>query len=411
MTGLSCEEVALRAGVDTGYVRSLVELGILTRADGELTASDVRRTGVIRSLEVAGLSLDAMAAGFARGLLTIDFVDRPEYDKFEQLSHETFAEVAARTGVPFTLLAVVRETTGFGGARPEALVREDELRVVPFIELQLKLGFDPVAIERLLRAMGDNTRRIAEAEAEWWRSQVTGPRLEAGQSGEEVSNPTGANVLPPAAQQALLAIYAAQQAQTWAYNIYDGFRYILAGAGLFEAAEQAPAICFLDITGYTRLTQERGDRAAADLAEQLARLVKRSALEHGGRPVKWLGDGVMCYFGDPVGGALAALEMVDGIVAAGLPPAHVGIHAGPVVIQEGDYYGQTVNMAARIAEYARPGEVLASHSVVDVAEAGAPGSAGLAFSPIGRVELKGVAEAVELYVARRASESAATTHG
>ncbi|HYL40292.1 MAG TPA: hypothetical protein VET90_03190, partial [Candidatus Binatus sp.] len=121
MAGLSSEAAAVRAGVEAGYVRRLIELGILTRRDGELTASDVRRTGLIRSLEVAGLSLEAMAAGFAKGLLTIDFVDRPEYDKFEQLGRETFAEVAARTGVPFPLLAVIREATGFGGADPQTL--------------------------------------------------------------------------------------------------------------------------------------------------------------------------------------------------------------------------------------------------------------------------------------------------
>ena len=62
---------------------------------------------------------------------------------------------------------------------------------------------------------------------------------------------------------------------------------------------------------------------------------------------------------------VAALEMVAGVAEAGLPPAHVGLHAGPVIFQEGDYYGQTVNVASRIAEYARPGEVL-------VAEATAP---------------------------------------
>ena len=51
--------------------------------------------------------------------------------------------------------------------------------------------------------------------------------------------------------------------------------------------------------------------------------------------------------------------------APGLPPAHVGLHAGPVIFQEGDYYGATVNIASRIAEYARPGEVLVSQEVVD----------------------------------------------
>ena len=57
--------------------------------------------------------------------------------------------------------------------------------------------------------------------------------------------------------------------------------------------------------------------------------------------------------------------MVEGVAAAGLPPAHVGLHAGPVIFQEGDYYGQTVNLASRIADYARPGEVIVSQAVVD----------------------------------------------
>src|SRR5207344_2778587 len=90
-----------------------------------------------------------------------------------------------------------------------------------------------------------------------------------------------------------------------------------------------------------RLTQERGDAAAADLATTLARLVERTSVRHGGRPVKWLGDGVMFFFPSPGPGVVAALDMVAGVAEAGLPPAHVGLHAGPVIFQEGDYYGQT----------------------------------------------------------------------
>ena len=81
--------------------------------------------------------------------------------------------------------------------------------------------------------------------------------------------------------------------------------------------------------------------------------------------MKWLGDGVMFYFRDPGPGVVAALAMVRGIAEAGLPPAHVGLHSGPVVFQEGDYFGQTVNVASRIADYARQGEVLVSRAVVD----------------------------------------------
>jgi len=81
-----------------------------------------------------------------------------------------------------------------------------------------------------------------------------------------------------------------------------------------------------------------------------------------------------------------------------LPPARVGIHAGPVIFQEGDYFGRTVNIAARIAEYARPGEVLVSSEVVHAAE-GAP----VAFTEIGPVELKGVSDTLPLHSAHRAA--------
>ena len=104
---------------------------------------------------------------------------------------------------------------------------------------------------------------------------------------------------------------------------------------------------------------------------ELARVVQRTSVRHGGRPVKWLGDGVMLHFPNPGRGVVAALEMVDGVAEAGLPPAHVGLHAGPVIFQEGDYYGQTVNLASRIADYAQAGEVIVSQAVVDAA-AGRP---------------------------------------
>jgi adenylate cyclase len=157
-------------------------------------------------------------------------------------------------------------------------------------------------------------------------------------------------------------------------------------------------MCFLDLTGYTRLTEERGDAAAADLAARLAGLVRRSAQAHDGTPVKWLGDGVMFYFREPAAAVVAALQMVEGVGRQGLPPAHVGIHAGPVIFQDGDYYGRTVNLAARIAEYARPGEVLVSQEVVDAAD-GEP----VAFTDIGPVELKGVPGTLRLHTARRSA--------
>ena len=156
-----------------------------------------------------------------------------------------------------------------------------------------------------------------------------------------------------------------------------------------------PAVSFLDLTGYTRLTEE-GAIGGGRPGRRAGALVRRSALEHGGESVKWLGDGVMFYFSDPTNSVLAAFDMVEVAVINELPPARVGIHAGPVVFQEGDYFGRTVNVAARIADYARPGEVLVSQEVVDAAS-----GTKLRFDEIGPVDLKGVAS-VWLHTARRA---------
>jgi adenylate cyclase len=202
--------------------------------------------------------------------------------------------------------------------------------------------------------------------------------------------------MTPLIEEVLLAIYHGQQEHTWSQVFVEHVEGALEAAGLYRRLERPPAMCFLDLTGYTRLTEERGDAAAAELAARLAGLVRRSALEHDGTPVKWLGDGVMFYFREPGAAVVAAVEMVEVVGRQGLPPAHVGIHAGPVVVQDGDYFGRTVNLAARMAEYARPGEVVVSQEVVDATQGGP-----VTFTEIGPVELKGVPGTLRFHTARR----------
>jgi adenylate cyclase len=281
---------------------------------------------------------------------------------------------------------------------PSDLVREDELRIVPLVEFQVEMGFQPQAIERALRVYGESLRRIAEAEAEWWRSQIQEPMLAAGRGAGELVRRAGETSpgLSDASDEAVMAIYHAQQMQVWSVNIVNGIAAALEHAGLYERTEQEPAMCFLDVTGYTQLTQERGDAAAAAIVERLNHIVQRIAVQHGGRPVKWLGDGVMLYFPQPYRAVRAALDMVAELGVAGLPPAHVGLDSGPIIVQQGDYYGQTVNLAARIGEYARPGEVLVTREVADAAD-----GPDVRFERIGAVELKGVSGPVDLSVAVR----------
>lgn len=392
MTWYSREDAATRVGVEARYIDRLVGLGIIAPAEPDrFSPGDLRRMLMVKSLEDAAIPLDDVLDALRRGTLSLDFLDAAAYERFATLAGETFQQVSDRTGVPLELLTAVREAIGSPEPSPDDLLREDEMAVVPFLELQVTAGFRLTGIEQLLRAYGDNTRRIAEAEGTWWNSQVVEPALAAGKGPEDVAAAEFADRSTPLAEQAVLGLYHAQQARAWTGNLIEAFEMMMADAGIHSRLERPPAICFLDITGYTRLTQERGDDAAADLATTLARLVQRGSVHHGGKPIKWLGDGVMFYFREPGPGVRAALEMVGEMAGAGLPPAHVGLHAGPVLSQQGDYFGQTVNLSARIADYARPGEVLVSQAVADASH-----EHGITFRDIGPAELRGVSGSMRL---------------
>jgi len=398
MSDYSQTEAAERAGIGSDDLTSLVDLGIVAPAAGDrFTPGDVRRAELAIGLKGAGISLEGLAAAMGQGTLSLDFLDAPVYERFSALGDVTFQQLSDRNGVPIHLLLLIREAAGSAVPSPEDRMRDEELVIADFIEAQVQAGFGPLAIERLIRVQGDSLRRMAETEADWWRTEVLEPAMGAGSNPEEMSATDMSTNMSILAEKSILAMYHAQQTRAWTGNIISGFEAMLAAAGLHSRLERPPAMCFLDITGYTRLTQERGDEAAAALAGTLSRLVQRSSVQHGGRPVKWLGDGVMFYFPDPGPGVVAALEMVDGVVSAGLPPAHVGLHAGPIIFQEGDYYGQTVNVASRIADYARSGEVLVSQAVVDAVAT--DNGFGATFTDIGQVELKGVGGAMGLYSA------------
>jgi class 3 adenylate cyclase len=165
--------------------------------------------------------------------------------------------------------------------------------------------------------------------------------------------------------------------------------------GLYERGDRPTAFAFLDLAGYTRLTEERGDEAAAALAADLAELVSEEVGRRDGTAVKWLGDGVMFSFRDPAAAVLATIEVGRRVGDTGLPPAHAGVAAGPVIFQDGDYYGRTVNLAARLSAAARPGQTLVDAEVKRLAG----DRDDLGFRSVGEVRLKGISTPVKAYEA------------
>jgi DNA-binding transcriptional MerR regulator len=219
-------QVAERAGVELDFVSRLVGLGILSPDDRDrFTPADVRRVTIVQALQRAGVPLEGIGRAVQSGLLSLAFVDTTTYDRLASLSEVTFAELSEQTSVPLELLMVIREAVGSAQPRPSERVRDDELLIVPLIQLQLASGVRPPVIERMLRVYGDSLRRIAETEADLWHAEVM-PRLAARMGPAEMMQ--AANQLSPRlarlGDQAVLAIYHAQQAHTWTTSIIEASR-------------------------------------------------------------------------------------------------------------------------------------------------------------------------------------------
>lgn len=166
-------------------------------------------------------------------------------------------------------------------------------------------------------------------------------------------------------------------------------------------ARQVATIAFTDLEGFTRFTSREGDRAARELLEQHHRAVGPVIRSRGGRIVKKLGDGLLITFGAPEAAVLAALEIneTNETNETGLR-LRVGLHHGEVELLGDDVIGHHVNLAARVADSARGGEVLAT---TDVRSAIGTPPPGVAFGRARRRRFKGVDDSVLVCPVRRAS--------
>jgi adenylate cyclase len=393
------EELARRAGVPIEFVDRLVEFRIVSPGqDGSpFSDGDVHRTRFAWGLERGGVPLEAVGSAVASGGLSFAFFDAPYWDRFGGLTAKTYRELSAETGLGLELLQAIRESMGYARPGPDDRVRDDELTVLPLLQAVIARGADLVVLERHVRIWGESLRRIAEADGNFYRTQIEAPLLRAGVSWSDVfkvaSEATDAMV--SMIDPALLAMYHAQSEHTWMANVVEAVEAALEEAGLHRSIRKPQAMCFLDLSGYTRLTEQRGDQAAAEMSANLGSLVQRGSHGRGGRPVKWLGDGVMVHFKDPGAAVHFALEMRDEVPAVDLPATHIGIAAGPLILQDGDYFGRTVNLASRIAGHAEAGQVLVSDLVVEVAA-----DPVVEFVDVGPVDLKGVSGPVGLHEAR-----------
>jgi class 3 adenylate cyclase len=408
----SAADVAAEAACPVDRVRWMTAIGLLTPdEDGRFTFGSVLAVKMTSALLETGVPAESIERAATEGLLRFQRTD--EYLPHEPgpLSGRTFAEFQAIAGPRAELLPAIYEVLGLPKPDPSAPIHRDEESMFErFLDAWAKTP-DEDSLIRAAQLMAQGSRAAMLGWMDLQDEQLAEPARERLLRGELREFPDDVRVafmkvtrLAPQMFTWLSARYLEHRSVS---GIVEGFERFLASRGLAPIPDppSPPAIVFVDLSGFTRLTRERGDESAVVAATSLQRRADATATRYRGRLVKLLGDGAMLRLTDATVGVDAALDLVETMSGEGALSAHAGVHAGPVIERDLDVFGQTVNLASRIADAAGPGEVLASEMVAEAAE-----SAAFGFERVEDAELKGLPGPVALFrVTRTGSTTDAAT--
>jgi len=264
----------------------------------------------------------------------------------------------------------------------------------------MEMGSSEEQIARILRVTADTALRLVEAQRDFVDEVVLAPALRKYGSELEAIRSSAAQRREYRAlgMEMFDVLYRRAVDVAIFQSLVEMIQLGLAREGLSPPVTDAmPAIAFVDVSGFTRMTEEQGGAVAAELASRFAGIVQDVAALHRGRVVKLLGDGAMVRFPDSAQAVKTMLELRRRIVKEDLPDIHVGIDSGPLVRRDGDVFGTVVNLASRASAHAGPGEVLVTGTVVKGWEGG-----GVEFREVGEVALRGLSRPVRLYLAEEA---------
>ena len=391
-------ELAERAGTSVERVRELVDLGILEPEEGTFPRRDVMRARVVGDLEAKGIGAEALAQALASGHLRLGYLESAGR-RFPR-SDRTFTDLAERMGIPVETMQMVYVALGLPRPEPDERVREEDLPVLEGLPVLFSAGVGEGEVLRAVRVWGDSARRVAQFQSHYFHATIEEPFRQRGLSDNDAFEAAIREVgvrMGHSGEQMLAWLLRRHAEVFFVEHQFEHVETALEQAGVHRRLPRgAEAAVFADLTGYTSLTERAGDEVAASVSLTLAQLVSEVAARHRGTVVKMLGDGVHFYFRDPGDAVRGSLEIVEAVRPRGLPPAHIGVNAGPMIYDEGDYFGRTVNIAARIASRAAADQVFLGEDVVGAVE-----PRGFRIVEVGPVELKGIARPVTLYQAVR----------
>ena len=395
-TQISLSEAARRSGVPASTLKRWAEEKILPVRRGRWTAAAAAQARVVARMRERGYSLEDLKEAGREGRLAFGFTEELFSDPGERrLSVE---EVAAETGLEPELVERILVILGTPVHRRRDVGPEDA-EALRHCARVLDAGFPLVAFLQLVRVYAQSMRRIAEAEVRLFHLYVHEPLIRDAVPELEMAEEMGelaADILPLATP---LTEYLHQRYLRF-FVEQDVVGHMEADASAVDTAEIElghvhVSLCFIDLTGFTRYTEEEGDIEALDVIENFVASVE-ATLPREATIVKTIGDEVMIVSPDPLSLTEWAGDFLAGFEQR--PQPRVGIHYGDAVYRDGDYFGGQVNLAHRVVNRALAGEVL----VTDAVCAAIAASDRLHFDGIGRVSLKGFPSPTELFVVRAA---------
>lgn len=268
----------------------------------------------------------------------------------------TEEEVAARTGMPTELARKFWRALGFADVGPHDRVFTDlDVEAIVLINGLLTLGVADVDIGlQLARVIGSSMARIADAEVSpaFW-----GGPLGTAEASDSVE---AADILARMAGATLPAMVRLLEF-SWRRHVQAATRRAMLlrtrGVGML------PTLCvgFADMVGFTTLSQQLADEELAVVVSRFEELSHDIVTAAGGRLVKMIGDEAMFVIESAVACCRIALGLAEAYADDELlSEVRVGLAVGPVLVQDGDYYGPVVNLAHRVVNLADPGTVLMS---------------------------------------------------
>jgi adenylate cyclase len=386
---ITLNEAAARSGVSASTLKRWARQGVVPVDGDRWTPTAAAQARVVARMRERGHSLGSLRRAVREGRLAFGFVE----ELFPSASRTiTLDDAARRTGLEPELIERLMTLMGTPLAEEHALTEQDVEGMAGLARV-LEAGFPLVALLQLVRVYARAVRAIAEAEVRLFHLYVHEPLIREGvdafEMAEEMEDLAG-DLLPlttPLMEYVhtrYLRFYIEQDVVGHMEAEFEGDR---------QVGRVSMAFCFIDLTGFTRYTEEEGDEEALDLVERFVETVE-ATLPAEATIVKTIGDEVMIVSPDPT----TLTEWAVGFL--GLfqerPQPRVGIHTGDAVYRDADYFGTDVNLAHRVVARALGGEVVVTSAVVD-----AIGSSDyLEFDPLGETTLKGFPAPAELYIAR-----------